>query len=470
MNFVYFLGRFHVLVLHLPIALALTVILVEWLSRRERFRYLAVATPFLWSVTAITAIATVALGYMHFSEGGFTGPSATAHRFFGTSIAVVATLAWALQSASRATFQRAQPVISVVLLVLVILTGHFGGNLTHGDTYLVEYAPEPLRRLAGLEAARAPVTDLAMADPYLDIVHPIFSQRCFSCHNDDKQRGGLNLANYAAVMKGGDDGPVVVAGDADKSDLIRRISLPHDDKDAMPAEGKPPLTEDQITVLRWWVTSGAVTGTTLGTDIPADIKPLLAAAAGIGAGGATVASSGGDAPEQKADTELVSKLTAAGFMVRQEDLSDPRLIVSAPAPGGHYSEAQLSGLDVAAQTIVELNLSRSNLEDAALPAIGKLPSLVRLRLDNNKLSDKGLKALAGLTELTYLNLHGNTEISDAAIEELAKLPKLQSVYLWNTGVSPQGAARLKQLRPDLAIDLGEELVPAAVPEPPKAGG
>lgn len=466
MHFVYFLGRFHVLVLHLPIALALTVVLVERLSRRERFRYLAAATPFLWALTAITAIATVALGYMHFSEGEFTGRSAIAHRFFGTSIAVVAVLAWVLQSASRARFHKAEPVISVVLLVLVVLTGHFGGNLTHGDTYLVEYAPQPLRRLAGPEAARAPVTDLAKADPYLDIVRPILSERCSSCHNDDKRRGGLNLAQYAAIMKGGDDGPVIVAGDAEKSDLIRRIALPRDHKDAMPAEGKTPLTEDQIKVLRWWVASGAPTGVPVGKDIPAEIGPLLAAAARLRATEAAPSASESN-PEKKADPNLVSKLTASGFQVRQVDMGDPELIVSAPAPGGSFTGEQLAALGAAGPVIVELNLSRSSLQDSALEIVGKLASLTRLRLDNNRLSDKGLKALEGLDRLVYLNLHGNMEITDSVIDELAKLPKLQAVYLWNTGVSARGAARLKQLRPDLTIDLGEELVPATVSAPSK---
>ena len=76
MDFIYFLGRFHVLVLHLPIALVLIAVVAEWLARRERYRSLEPALGLLWAATAVTAIATVVLGYMHFAEGGFTGPSA----------------------------------------------------------------------------------------------------------------------------------------------------------------------------------------------------------------------------------------------------------------------------------------------------------------------------------------------------------------------------------------------------------
>src|SRR5262245_48503505 len=100
MDFIYFLGRFHVLVLHLPIALVLVTVLAEWLARKEKYRYLAPSLGYLWGATAVTAVATVVLGYMHFSEGGFTGPSAQSHRFFGTSVAVVAVIAWGLRQAS----------------------------------------------------------------------------------------------------------------------------------------------------------------------------------------------------------------------------------------------------------------------------------------------------------------------------------------------------------------------------------
>src|SRR5262245_33871377 len=97
-DFIYFLGRIHVLVLHLPIALILVAVLLDWVVRRERYRQLAVAAPFLWGGAALSAVVTVALGYMHLAEGVFTGPVAGAHRFFGTTLAVFTVLLWWLCS------------------------------------------------------------------------------------------------------------------------------------------------------------------------------------------------------------------------------------------------------------------------------------------------------------------------------------------------------------------------------------
>ena len=52
---------------------------------------------------------------------------------------------------------------------------------------------------------------------YDDDVLPIVKQSCINCHGNDKQKGGLNLATYAAMNQGGSSGAVVVPGKADKS-------------------------------------------------------------------------------------------------------------------------------------------------------------------------------------------------------------------------------------------------------------
>ena len=206
MDFVYFLGRFHVLVLHLPIGIIVALCVLELLSRKERYRYLEAASPYLWGATALTALVTVLLGFMHFAEGSFTGPSADQHRFFGTVLAVVATgVAFLRVSSFASVYKPLFMPASLVLLVLVSITGHYGGNLTHGSTFLVEYAPQPLRSLAGL-APRRTITSVSAADPYADVVGPMLVERCAGCHNEDKQESDLVLTTYAGIMRGGDGG------------------------------------------------------------------------------------------------------------------------------------------------------------------------------------------------------------------------------------------------------------------------
>ena len=146
--------------------------------------------------------------------------------------------------------------IAVVLLLLIVLTGHYGGNLTHGSEYLLQYAPNPVRALAGLPPRRPPVTVLAEADVFLDVIHPMLRARCTSCHNDDRRRAGLSLMSYESLRRGGEYGSVVLAGRSETSELYRRIALPEDDEAFMPAEGNTPLTPEQVDVIGWWIDAG----------------------------------------------------------------------------------------------------------------------------------------------------------------------------------------------------------------------
>jgi uncharacterized membrane protein len=257
MSFIYFLGRFHVLALHIPIGIIIVVFVLELLSRKEKWRHLQQAAPFLWMAAAVSAILTVVLGYMHFSEGGFIGPSAVQHRIFGTAVAIIVTIVALLRVSSFA--DNYKPVFfpaSILLVLLVSITGHYGGNLTHGSTYLIEYAPQPIRAIFGLPPRRPPVENLASADPYLDLVGPIFQSHCSSCHNEDKREADLVLTTYEGIMHGGEDGAVVVPGRPEFSLLLDRVTLPSDDDSFMPAEGKTPLTDAQIEIIRWWIMAG----------------------------------------------------------------------------------------------------------------------------------------------------------------------------------------------------------------------
>jgi uncharacterized membrane protein len=282
MDFVYFLGRFHVLALHLPIGIIVAVFILEWLARKPRYKYLEAASPFLWGATALSALLTVALGYLHFEEGSFTGSSAILHRNFGTAVALIAMVVAFLRTSKAADGYK--PVFfpaSILLLVLVSITGHYGGNLTHGDTFLVEYAPQPLRSLAGLEPRRT-ITTVSAADPFADVVGPMLQERCASCHNADKQEADLNLTTFEAVMRGGEGGKVIVAGSPEQSELLRRITRDPSDEEFMPAEGKTPLTARQVEIIEWWIGAGAANGVTIGTlEVPAEMRALLSEELGV---------------------------------------------------------------------------------------------------------------------------------------------------------------------------------------------
>jgi hypothetical protein len=91
----------------------------------------------LWGAAAISALVTVIFGYMHYAEGAFAGTSVVQHRNFGTIFAVLTTGIALLRTSRFASSY--QPVFfpaSALLLFLAAITGHYGGSLTHGSSYL----------------------------------------------------------------------------------------------------------------------------------------------------------------------------------------------------------------------------------------------------------------------------------------------------------------------------------------------
>ena len=83
-------------------------------------------------------------------------------------------------------------------------------------------------------------------------------------------------------MRGGESGRVVVPGNTELSELLRRITLDPDDEEYMPAEGKTPLTERQVEIIRWWIGAGAPNGVTIGTlDVTPEARTLLSEELGV---------------------------------------------------------------------------------------------------------------------------------------------------------------------------------------------
>jgi mono/diheme cytochrome c family protein len=96
---------------------------------------------------------------------------------------------------------------------------------------------------------------LASRDPsafFARHVLPVFDARCVECHGPDKAKSGLRLDSLAATLEGEGEDAMVVAGDPDNSELLRRVLLPRDDDEAMPPKGDA-LSPEQIEAIRAWI-------------------------------------------------------------------------------------------------------------------------------------------------------------------------------------------------------------------------
>ncbi len=99
----------------------------------------------------------------------------------------------------------------------------------------------------------------ARAEFYTARVKPIFDSNCARCHGGMNHRGGLNMGSRGAMMKGGQDGAVLVPGDPSGSLLVRLIRHEGPAGNPMPMPpNRPKISDADIAVITAWVKAGAV--------------------------------------------------------------------------------------------------------------------------------------------------------------------------------------------------------------------
>jgi uncharacterized membrane protein len=268
-----FLGRFHPLLVHGPIAMLALVPLMEVLGRIPRWSHLRPAAGWLLTLTAFATYFTAADGWLLGWSGGYRGHDLTNHMWAGGALAVVCGLA-ALARGRRPA--AAYPVLLAGALALLVIAGHIGGTISHGEGFLTDKLPARVRGWLGMPAAPveakaaasgAAVTPATKGGPasmdpgnpafYAIHIAPLFARSCNSCHRPEKHKGGLRLDTYLLLMHGGSDGKVVVPGDPQGSEIIRRVILPASDDDFMPSDDDKPLSTDEIQMLEHWIAAGA---------------------------------------------------------------------------------------------------------------------------------------------------------------------------------------------------------------------
>ena len=85
-------------------------------------------------------------------------------------------------------------------------------------------------------------------------VRPILANRCFECHGEQKQKGGLRVDQLAFLKAGGDNGPALVPGKPEESPLIEAVRYAKPDFQMPP---KKQLPAAEVAVLEKWVRLGA---------------------------------------------------------------------------------------------------------------------------------------------------------------------------------------------------------------------
>ena len=113
----------------------------------------------------------------------------------------------------------------------------------------------------GLDSSKLPPAADKTGVTYARDIKPVFEKSCVRCHGADKPKARLRLDSLEAALKGSADGKVVAAGNSADSILVHCVAHAGKPDTYMPPPRNkaniPPLTKDQVGLVRAWIDQGA---------------------------------------------------------------------------------------------------------------------------------------------------------------------------------------------------------------------
>ena len=244
-TFVFFIGRFHPIILHLPIGGLAALFVMEIInSYRPQLNLDSACSILLW-FSVITVIPSAILGFVLASSGNYDDELLNLHKWLGWLTALVCVWLLYFNSKSKKTYR----VFLYTNVIFLLFAGHFGGQLTHGKDYLTKYMPISMKKVLNIDDERnylvvdRKIDSLSTgATYYTNQIKPITENYCYKCHGQEKQKGDMRFDNI--------DWDMVNGFDAEKWNMmLNEINLGE-----MPPSDELQLSEDDRRILVDWIT------------------------------------------------------------------------------------------------------------------------------------------------------------------------------------------------------------------------
>ncbi len=456
------LGRLHPALVHFPIALGVVAAVVEcWRVVRRNPELSSFAITALW-FAAIASIVTATSGWF---SAEFESESLTLtlflHRWLGISaavlflgLAVTGTVIRCRKPTARIGIWR---MVLVAAAATVSLTGHFGGTMVYGDSYVTDAlwsALDQTEKSQRDEATRSAKEELGIEEnanattvrvdgsiDYSAQIVPILKTHCYECHGNGKKKGGVRLDDLARMTAERAGEWVVKAGDPLASLMVTNIELPPDDENAMPPEGDR-VSAAEISLIRQWISEGA-----RGGDSPSP---------------GAMSESRWSIPERTLTPDELQRIRGGATLLSQRGIiaqpiaaGSGNLEVDASLASPPVRDEDLLALKSLSDFLVILNLAHSAITDLAGGTIVELQQLRALRFDHTAAGDEVAARVATMPHVASINFVA-TPLTDRGLASLRGLKSLRKLYLWSSETTAQGVSQFRSSRPDVQVIDGRE--------------
>ncbi|MFT3949605.1 MAG: hypothetical protein QM763_21760 [Agriterribacter sp.] len=449
-----FFGRFHPLVVHLPIGIIVFALLLVVVSAYRKSILLDKAINIALLAGCISAVFAIITGLLLSGNGGYDADTLSWHKWIGIIAAIICFASWFTRRKPESG-KKISNALLISCTVLIAIGGHLGGNMTHGEGYLTKNLPVSLQKIFGAAPKVVPKKTFASVDSvmvYADIIQPILNKKCISCHNLNKQKGELDLSSKEGLTKGGKSGAAIVAADLEKSELFHRVTLSVSSSKFMPADNQPALTPVEISLIKWWINAGADYEKNVAKQNADDkSKYLIAAYLGI------------DAANEK---EIILPEAAAAYSNALNQLKDANIIIRSIASTSNLLQASFVMLQQSTEAeitklvetlslvkgqLYQLDIKHCALSKEALALISNFTMLNKLDMQQTKLTDEIIQPLSKLQQLSVLNI-GENEITDKVFSILKEIKALKKINLWQTKVTEDGIKNFQSVSKDIIIE------------------
>jgi uncharacterized membrane protein len=443
-----FLGHLHPVFVHLPIGFLILAYLLQYFFKIKEGKFKLIDFVLLLGVAS--SLFAAFLGWMLSLSGGYEENLLNWHRWTAILVCVFSIFLLAYKWFKKGGYATTLYHVMFQLMMLVlVLAGHFGGEMTHGEGYLFSFESNVTTNKNGSnqKSVLQKPTDTSTLAVYAGLIEPILSQKCMQCHNEKKKKGDFQMHNFEALMRGGKNGKEIIPGDLTHSEVIKRIMLDKEDDKHMPPKGKTQFTKYELDLLNWWVLHG-VSNSQIIKEVAANdtIKKFLLSDQKETA--ATVVLEKISAPDSATMIEL-KKINVAIVPIATGTNFIEVNMVNAPL----FNDKNAILLEKLSPQIMWLVLSDSKITDEGLSELKQCVNATKLNLKNTGITNASIPKIGALNKLEYLNIVG-TKITDEGLLALNPSEGLKKIYCWNTGITEKGVQLFQKKYPKIEVDFG----------------
>src|SRR5665647_216639 len=430
--FLQWIGKFHPLVLHLPIVFG--ILIVTYFLFFQHMRLPKDTEKLIFTINAFIAVIVAICGLLLSTQNSYDSWIINFHKWGGIAIAI---LSWVLVYTLHLEI-RLKKLIAFVFFFVLMVSAHKGAQLTHGVNVLDFPKSAVPEKQSIITDSTATVYELGVA--------PVLAQKCISCHGAEKMKGDLQLNTPENILKGGKNGNVLQGDLRREALLFVRIHLPQSDEKHMRPDGKSQLTNDETAILGKWIKGGSDFKIKLNELAKDDSLRILIDKSRLSDNQTVEPKT--NLPDLK---EFNSNYCNVNYLFNGSDDVEVNFF-----QGRFYDKENLKKLTKIKDQIVSLNMQGMPLAKEDLNTIIQFTKLQKINLNYTGLDMASLGILKPMTNLRTVSICG-IDFNEASLNKFLDQSNFSAVNIWSDNTDKKMVDRIVSKYPAIKIIAGDNM-------------